>query len=240
MVKELGLERARVVSTPGVDSTFKGEDRELDAREHKIYRTITGKVLWLAADRVDLLYVAKRLAQRVSAPTVSDLIAKGCPVAVILYEPRGPDTDLKIYVDSDWAGEASRRSTSGGVLTWSGSLVTAWSRTQGPVALSSGEAELYAMAAGACEGPFVATLAGEMDIKMRPVILSDASAALAMVSKTGLSPKTTHVAIKVMFLQELVKEGRVATKKVHTSVNVADLCTKHIKAEVLRKLSGEM
>ena len=48
------------------------------------------------------------------------------------------DSDIRalksilVYVDSDWAGcKATRRSTSGGAVTWGGGLLESWSRTQG-------------------------------------------------------------------------------------------------------------
>ena len=67
-------------------------------------------------------------------------------------DERKLDTIL-VYVDSDWAGcKSTRKSTSGGAVTWGGGLLKSWSRSQGPVAISSGEAEFYAAIKGACEG----------------------------------------------------------------------------------------
>jgi hypothetical protein len=57
--------------------------------------------------------------------------------------------DILAYVDSDWAGcHKTRRSTSGGVLQMPGSTFHHFSRTQATVALSSAEAELYAITSG--------------------------------------------------------------------------------------------
>ena len=60
------------------------------------------------------------------------------------------------FADSDWAGDADRRSNSG-TATWvRGKLgwypVSAASRKRTTVALSSGEAEMVAALSGACEG----------------------------------------------------------------------------------------
>ena len=53
---------------------------------------------------------------------------------------------VKVYVDSDWAGcKATRKSTSGGVLKMGRQVIKTWSSTQATVATSSGEAELLAM-----------------------------------------------------------------------------------------------
>ena len=67
--------------------------------------------------------------------------------------------DIDTYVDSDWAGCAtSRRSTSGMALYFLGTLITSQSRTQATVALSSGEAELYAIGLGVSESLFIRSL----------------------------------------------------------------------------------
>ena len=51
-----------------------------------------------------------------------------------------------IYSDSDWATcRATRKSSSGGALLHGRHLLKTYSKTQSTVALSSGEAELYAM-----------------------------------------------------------------------------------------------
>ena len=56
---------------------------------------------------------------------------------------------IRVFVDSDWAGEKeSARSTSGGMIFWGGHLVKSWSSTQKHVTLSSGEAELMAASKG--------------------------------------------------------------------------------------------
>ena len=56
------------------------------------------------------------------------------------------------YVNSDWAGcKATRKSTLGGVLHINGVCVHHFSLTQSTVALSYGEAELYAIGTGVSE-----------------------------------------------------------------------------------------
>ena len=53
------------------------------------------------------------------------------------------ESNLEIYVDTDFAGcVETRKSTSGGCAMVGGHLVKHWSTTQKVIALSSGEAEL--------------------------------------------------------------------------------------------------
>ena len=70
--------------------------------------------------------------------------------------------DIDCYVDSDWAGcRTTRKSTSGTVVQLLNSTVSFGSRTQGTIALSSGEAEPYAIGQGTSEALFVKNLITE-------------------------------------------------------------------------------
>ena len=74
---------------------------------------------------------------------------KGAPSAKRLIEIITPSNFVNVYTDSDWAGQATTcKSTSGGVVQWGNATLTAWSRTQQTVSLSSAEAELYALTTG--------------------------------------------------------------------------------------------
>merc|ERR1712046_163593 len=51
-----------------------------------------------------------------------------------------------VLADSDWGGNVKdRKSTSGGVWMLGNHCIKTWSASQGPYALSSAEAEFYAM-----------------------------------------------------------------------------------------------
>ena len=60
---------------------------------------------------------------------------------------------IDVSTDSDYAGcRVTRKSTPGGVGQLGYHMIKRWSRMQGVVALSVGEAEYYALVKGACEG----------------------------------------------------------------------------------------
>ena len=59
---------------------------------------------------------------------------------------------LHTLTDCDWAGDReTRRSTSGGAVTFGLRTLKTWATTQTVFALSSGEAELYALVKGAAQ-----------------------------------------------------------------------------------------
>ena len=74
------------------------------------------------------------------------------PSAKCLIEIVTPPNCVNVNTDSDWAGQPTTcKSTSGGVVQWGNATLTAWSRTQQTVSLSSVEAELYALTSGIAE-----------------------------------------------------------------------------------------
>ena len=71
------------------------------------------------------------------------------PRFIVDYLYQGPTNNVHIFVDSDWAGEEpGRKSTSGGAIQLGQHLLKTWSSTQSVIALSPGEAELYAIVRG--------------------------------------------------------------------------------------------
>ena len=124
------------------------------------YKSIVARANYLAADRPDIQYAVKGAAKRMSAPNAPDMqllkrlgrYLKGAPGAVQLFVWQEQPAELVAYVDSDWAGDkAGRKSTSGGMVFRGRHLIKSWSSNQQVIALSSGEAELYAITKGAAQ-----------------------------------------------------------------------------------------
>ena len=145
------------------------------------------------------------------------------------------ESTVDAYTDSDWAGcLRTRRSTSGGLLMLGTHVLRTWSVTQAVVATSSGEAELYSMAEGASRGLGFRTALCEMGMQARLVVLTDSSAAKAFASTRGLG-RIRHLEVKDLWLQGLVKDGRVNLEKVQGDRNPADVLTKYHDKVALRK-----
>ena len=115
----------------------------------------------------------------------------------------------------------------------------AWSSTQGAVALSSAEAEFYAMVEGAQRGKWAVTVATELGIQLGGgglVLKTDSEAAKSFVSRRGLG-RMRHIEVRELWLQEEVRSGKVVVRKVEGSKNPADLMTKFLRrVEVIDKL----
>ena len=175
MLEQLDMLKCRHAATPGTDALRKLIDSEelLSPADHKLYRRIVGQLLWLSSIRPDIQFAVKEFSRGLTSPTEDHrtkmktllrYLAGTKPMVLTLRPkiiPHSKQTtfDIDTYVDSDWAGCAtSRRSTSGMALYFLGTLITSQSRTQATVALSSGEAELYAIGLGVSESLFIRSL----------------------------------------------------------------------------------
>ena len=91
-----------------------------------------------------------------------------------------------------------------------------WSRTQNGVSLSSAEAEYMAMAS---EAVMLQSLAGEIGYTLEVILESDAAAAISAAEKRGVL-RFKHLAIKWLFLKELVSRKAINMRKVSTMKNL--------------------
>ena len=106
----------------------------------------------------------------------------------VKLQPQHKGIDINCYVDNDWAGDPDSRASTSGVL---GANITAHSRTQESVALSSGEAELYAIGGGVAESLFVRSLVTESKLfqKANICVFTDSTAGKSMARCFGPQEK---------------------------------------------------
>ena len=253
MLELYGLTQCRHALAPGSDALRNNFDVEpLDPEDHKRYRRAVGQLLWLSSVRPDIMYAVKELSRGLSAPT-SEHEAKMKHLLKYLagtknfeqklqptlsLSPQHKAIDINIYVDSDWAGcHDTRRSTSGVSLFVLGANILSHSRTQATVALSSGEAELYAIGSGTADALFVRSLVEESKLfqKANLCVFTDSNVGKSIASRFGASRKTKHVELRHLYVQELVASGMVRVKKVLGTLNPADILTKYIAKDTLHR-----
>ena len=111
------------------------------------------------------------------------------------------------------------------------------SRTHSSVALSSGEAELYAAGLGTAETLYVRSLLLEASLAAKCTINAhtDNSTCKLLASRFGTGKKTKHVQLRFLYLQELAATGLLKMRKVNTVHNFAAVLTKHVTGDVLRR-----
>ena len=105
------------------------------------------------------------------------------------------------------------------------------------MALSSGEAELYAIGAGTSDALFVRSLVLESGLfeKANLTVHTDSSAGKSMAGRFGTSRKTKHVELRHLYMQELVQSGLLKLRKVLGTLSPANTLTKNVGKDTLNK-----
>ena len=118
-------------------------------------------------------------------------------------------------------------------LIWS-----APARTQGTLALSSGEAELYAIGQGVSEALFLRSMLLEAGLakKVSVIAHTDSTAGRSMATRFGTGKKTKYVELRFLYVQNLVQMGLLRMAKIEGVRNPADLMTKYVATDVLQRL----
>ena len=93
-------------------------------------------------------------------------------------------------------------------------LVKAWSRTQATVALSSAEAEFYAMLKTSAEVLGVMSMLKDWGIRIGGEILGDASACLGIIQRQGLG-RLRHINTGYLWVQEKAAAGTIRHSLFH-------------------------
>lgn len=155
------------------------------------------------------------------------------------------DSDLKLsaYCDSDHAAcPLTRRSLTGYVVLLGGSPIAWKTKKQKTVSLSSAEAEYRSMRHTTCELKWNHELLSCFGITHDgPISLfCDSQAALHIAANPVFHERTKHIEVDCHFVRDAIQAGLIATFKVHTSNQLADMLTKALGSPqflyLLRKL----
>ena len=117
-----------------------------------------------------------------------------------------------------------------------GHCLKTWSSTQGAIALSSAEAEFYALVEAVLRAKGLITVALELgftSLRTEVKAVTDSSAAKSFLTRRGLG-KMKHIEIRDLWLQEEVLKGQVEVMKVLGTENPADLMTKFLNVAEIR------
>ena len=201
------------------------------------FEQVIARTNFLAQDRMDLQYSVKEAARGVAVPRQSDYEKLVRIAKYLLGHPKFAIQkgvhSLNCFGDSDFAGEMSaRKSTSGGILCLGDHAIKTWSSTQSVIALSTGEAELYAIDKAAATGMGGQSLLRDIGVDLDLRVFTDASTGTSLASRRGLG-KVRHIAVNELWLQSHVQDKTVTLVKIKNKFNPSDMLTKYlIKAEI--------
>ena len=143
---------------------------------------------------------------------------------------------LTVQSDSDWAGERkTRKNVSSGNIRFGDHLLRSWCKDECVIALSSGEAELYAACMAALQVMGIESMARDQGVDLDAMELQvDANAAIGIIGRQGLG-KVRHVDMGYLWLQAAVRGKQVVLRKVQSGDNMADIGTKVLDWDTIQR-----
>ena len=226
-------------------------DEVLEGPEATEFRAVAARLNFMAQDCPDVQFATEEVCREMSSPTRSSwarvkrlaryLLAR--ERTVYMYEWLYDEPSMDLYTDSDWAGcRRTRKSTTGGVTMRGSHCIKTWSVTQGPIALSSAEAEYYAMVDRVIKAMGIQAMCEEIGMQgmSGPIVLhTDSSAAKSFASRRGLG-RARHIQTRCLWLQKAVADRRVLVRKVAGTANPADILTKFLLVEPAERMAKSM
>jgi hypothetical protein len=210
-----------------------------------MYRRIVGSLIYMTITRPDLSYAVGVVNQFMQTPQKPHLDAvrrilryiKHTLQCGIFYEAKS-QLQVHGYTDVDWAGNVSdRRSTSGFMFSFGSGAVSWSSKKQSTVALSSTEAEYKGAAIATCEVIWLQKLLSDLGqlVDAPVVIYYDNISSILLANNPVYHARTKHIEVHYHFIREKVLAKEIDLINVNTEDQVADIFTKALGTDKLRK-----
>jgi len=240
----------------------------VDPELHKRYRGIVGKLGYIVnMTRPDLAWAYSELSKFVQRPGQAHMAAakhvlqylRGTYDRCLTYSKQAGlrHNTLWGWVDSDWAADKeTRRSHTGYVLMLNGGAISWKSRRQSSVSLSTSEAEYVAASQCAQEVVYLREILRECHFEQtEPTTVYEDNRACLLMSENPVSRERSrhidpiqrmvadmsrHIAIRYMFVRELVGLGVIKLVSCSTQKMVADALTKSLPEPALKRHRAEM
>lgn len=241
------------VSTPQVvgQNLDKGQGEVLE--DPRMYRRGVAKLLYAVAfTRSDLAESASRLARYFNQPREIHWKALKHTLRYVkktlsyrLMFDRGSsvvrDTVILTgYSDANHGSENDRKSTSGYVFYIGGCPISWKSKRQGMVTISSTEAELVALSEAGREAMWLMRLLRDLGLSVQTTLFEDNQGAIYMANGSGNHQRSKHIDIRDKYIQQPVDAKLMDIKHCRTQDMVADLLTKALPKEEVRKLTERL
>jgi hypothetical protein len=210
-------------------------------RAERFQRQVGSLNYFASTSRYDVSQAVGRLSQVTGSPTVSAekelhrvlrYLAQH-PHLSLSTERKGTVNHFEFYSDSDHAGDKlhTTKSTTGTIFLMNGAPVHWASKKQNSkqTAYSSAAAEIYALSESARSAQLLVWRAEEMGMAVKwPLVLRvDNTQSIAFQRNTCLQSRLRGVIdLRKQWVQELRDLNKIATAKIHTDENLADIFTK--------------
>lgn len=227
----------------------KAQREQLSAQEHSLYRSLVESLMHIAnASRPDISFASSVFARFLSLPKRTHLhaeihcifyLSNNADKVISYSRPMNVNAPLGIdaFSDSDWGANIdSRKSQSGCIFYLGGNLIHWASTQQSIVALSTAEAEVYALKETVKSLIWLRSIIQSIlpPYNPQPTVFCDNEAAILMVTEPVISKQNRHFDMSYLFIKETIQKrnGRYVLSK----TNVADICTKIIISDIFHQL----
>lgn len=253
MAEEFGMSKCKPVPTPQVPKQYlekasSSNDADgvrcLNAEEHKLYRKLVGKMLYLnRATRPDISNAVRELSRFVSQPNQAHWQAAKRLLRYVIGSKcykltLGGQPVLYPYADADWANSSNRRSISGMAIKLGRGLVSWKSKMQSTVTLSSTEAEYNSLSETAREVIWLRHLLADLGHEQSgpTVIYEDNQQTIVWAQDPKHHGRNKHLDVKLHYIREQVARKTLAVEYVATQNQLADVMTKPLGPMIFRRL----
>ncbi|XP_050885293.1 secreted RxLR effector protein 161-like [Lathyrus oleraceus] len=151
----------------------------------------------------------------------------------------GVDSKLMSYSNSDWCDDrVDRRSTSGYLFKFMGSLISWCSKKQSVVTLSTCEAKYIAGDVTACQVVWLLSLLQDLNIKVnKPLkLMIDNKSALNLAKNLVIYERSKHIETKYHFLRNQIQNGVLEVVHCSTQKQLADVLINVIQTDQFLRL----
>jgi hypothetical protein len=240
-----------------------------DAELTALYQRIVGSLNYASiSTRPDITYAVHILSLHLKNPGPNHLTAakvvlrylKGTKDVGLIFHGQHPVVNaanqlslrMDAYSDSDWAGDTDdRHSTSGYVIQFNRATISWRSKKQNRVALSSCEAEYYALCATMQEVMWFSQFLHEIfgfDDRYQPhqqsplqtVLHVDNQAAIQLSKYDVHHDRTKHIPLRYHFVREEIKSNQVQVQYIPTEHQLADMFTKGLSKVLFNKFRNSV
>mmetsp|Transcript_10938 Transcript_10938/g.14234 ORF Transcript_10938/g.14234 Transcript_10938/m.14234 type:complete len:883 (-) Transcript_10938:637-3285(-) len=174
----------------------------------------------------------------------SSLLEKSIEQRLEASEPPKLSNELNMFADADYAGDRNtRRSTSGMIIMMNGGPISWLSRLQKLCALSTAEAEIYAVTESVKEAIHMKLLCEECGIRKmnRPMtVYEDNNACIHMGHGLRGSKAAKHYEVRLRFLHENVRNKVIEFARISTKKQLADGFTKALPGPAFKDFRSKV
>jgi len=245
ILQRFEMSDCNMVVTPTDKGSHLHEGKNGTYDDEKQYQALMGSLTYAAmSTRPDIGYITQYLSQSNKAPSLQDWNAakrvlrylKGTRDLGIVYHRESSSSSRGHehatpwgYCDANYAEDPrDRKSTSGYSFMLAGGPIAWKSKKQASVALSTTEAEYYALGVACQEAIWLRQLCKElhMDLNQPTPIYSDNTGAVALSDNPVFHNRSKHIDIRWHFIRDQIRSKLICTSHIPGTENGSDFLTK--------------